>query len=149
VNDDHATGDIDGFDVSRGRKTPRSASFVKFGQPPLAHELRREARVHAVEPEDDDALRLRVLERVAHPEPAPDERDRPEKNRADRQPDGREHREQGAGEREAGAGADVRVRGRGPAGGDEAEDEQDARARAPYLPVPVGPRHGAVRRGPC
>jgi len=31
---DHATGDIDGFEVSSGRKTPSAASFSKFGMRP-------------------------------------------------------------------------------------------------------------------
>ena len=52
---DQATGEIDGFEVSSGRNTPCSASFCEVRQPALAHQLGREARVHAVEAEHDDA----------------------------------------------------------------------------------------------
>ena len=129
---DQATGDIDGFDVSSGRNTPCSASRWKFGQPALAHQLHREARVHAVEAEHDhDARRERVLVRVADADRAVDEREGPrqqgegdERQRADQH-----HR--GADEGEAGAGADVSVRAPGKQAGDrgrqgEARDQGEA-----------------------
>ena len=124
---DHATGDMEGTLVSRGRNTPVLGELLEVRHAAVAHVLRDQAGIHPVETQHHDASTLGIPvgvpdgdEAVEQPE-RPGEDDRERDREGDQQDGDRTH------EREAGPGPDVRV-GLGSPDTDEEQREHGRQA---------------------